>query len=101
LRALAALNAQKCWFFYRTVVMPIGCSRFPRTRYDIATHSRLGGQHGEEAKDEDKISGEEGREEDQAPQEEVTARRSQSSTSSDVDDCVKRAGVIRRAASAS
>ena len=41
---------------------------------DIATHSWLGGQHGEEAKDEDEVSGEEGREEDQAPEEEVTTR---------------------------
>jgi hypothetical protein len=34
-----------------------------------------GGQHGEEAKIEDEVSGEEGRAEDQAPQEEVGARR--------------------------
>jgi hypothetical protein len=33
-----------------------------------------GGQHGEEAKDEDEISGEKGRKEDQAPEEEVTTR---------------------------
>ena len=39
---------------------------------DIATHSRLGGQHGEEAKDEDEVSGEEGRAQDEgAPEEEV------------------------------
>jgi hypothetical protein len=50
------------------------CSRFPRARYDIATHSWLGGQHGEEAK-EDGEGSEEGREEDQAPEEEVSARR--------------------------
>jgi len=34
----------------------------------------LGGQHGEEAKDEDEVSGEKGREEDQAPEEEVSTR---------------------------
>ena len=37
------------------------------------THT--GGQHGEEAKDEDEISGEKGRKEDQAPEEEVGKRR--------------------------
>jgi hypothetical protein len=35
---------------------------------------RLGGQHGEEAKDEDEVSGEKGRAEDQAPEEEVSTR---------------------------
>jgi hypothetical protein len=35
---------------------------------------RLGGQHGEEAKDEDEVSGEKGRKEDQAPEEEVSTR---------------------------
>jgi hypothetical protein len=48
------------------------CSRFPRARYDIATHSRLGGQHGEEAKED----GEGGEEEDQASEEEVTRAKS-------------------------
>jgi hypothetical protein len=48
------------------------CSRSPRALHDIATHSRLGGQHGEEAKDEDEVSGEEGRAQDEgAPEEEV------------------------------
>jgi hypothetical protein len=51
------------------------CSRSPRALHDIATHSWLGGQHGEEAKDEDEVSGEKGRKEDQAPEEEVSARR--------------------------
>jgi hypothetical protein len=37
---------------------------------------RLGGQHGEEAKDEDEIGGEEGRAQDKAPEEEVGTRRS-------------------------
>jgi len=50
------------------------CSRSPRARYDIATHSWLGGQHGEETK-EDGEGSEEGRKEDQAPEEEVSARR--------------------------
>jgi hypothetical protein len=48
------------------------CSRFPRARYDIATHSRLGGQHGEEAKED----GEGGEEEDQTSEEEVTRAKS-------------------------
>ena len=44
---------------------------------DIATHSLLGGQHGEEAKDEDEVSGEEGRAQDEgAPEEEVVAASS-------------------------
>jgi hypothetical protein len=55
--------------------MRLRCSRFPRALNDIATHSRLGGQHGEEAKDEDEVGGEKGREEDQAPEEEVSERR--------------------------
>ena len=41
---------------------------------DIATHSLLGGQHGEEGKVEDKVCGEENREEDEAQGEaEVTS----------------------------
>ena len=43
-------------------------------RSDIATHSLLGGQHGEEEKVEDEVSGKKGREEDQAPEEEVSYR---------------------------
>jgi hypothetical protein len=65
---------RKHWFFCRAGVIRMQCSRFPRARYDIATHSRLGGQHGEEAK-EDGEGSEEGRKEDQAPEEEVSARR--------------------------
>jgi hypothetical protein len=51
------------------------CSRSPRALIDIATHSWLGGQHGEEAKDEGEGGGEKGRTEDQAPEEEVSTRR--------------------------
>jgi hypothetical protein len=40
----------------------------------IASHSRLGGQHGEEAKEGSEGSGEKGRKENQAPEEEVTTR---------------------------
>ena len=40
--------------------------------YYIATHSWLGGQHGEEEKS--KGGGEEGRKEDEAPEEEVGSR---------------------------
>ena len=49
---------------------------------DDSRHSlRLGGQHGEEAKDEDEIGGEEGRAQDKAPEEEVRYLPLQSSTS--------------------
>jgi hypothetical protein len=44
------------------------------TGSDIATHSWLGGQHGEEEKVEDEVSGEKGRKEDKAPEEEVGSR---------------------------
>jgi len=74
LRARWRFFAQKRWFFYRAVVMPMQCARSPRALNDIATHSWLGGQHGEEAK-EDGEGSEKGREEDQAPEEEVSARR--------------------------
>jgi hypothetical protein len=74
MRARARFIVQKHWFFYRAVVIPMQCSRSPRARDDIATHSWLGGQHGEEAK-EDSEGSEEGRKEDQAPEEEVSARR--------------------------
>jgi hypothetical protein len=66
---------RKHWFFCRAVVIRMQCSRSPRALYDIATHSWLGGQHGEEAKDEGESGGEEGRKEDQAPEEEVSTRR--------------------------
>jgi len=74
LRARWCVIVQKHWFFYRAVVIPMQCSRSPRALDDIATHSWLGGQHGEEAK-EDGEGSEKGREEDQAPEEEVSARR--------------------------
>src|SRR5436309_1650467 len=46
------------------------------------SHSRLGGQYGEEAKDEDEVSGKERREEDEAPEEgEIALCCSRSSTS--------------------
>jgi hypothetical protein len=51
------------------------CSRFPRALTDYATHSITGGQHGEEEKVEDEISGEKGRTEDEAQEEEVGTRR--------------------------
>ena len=47
--------------------IPAGTGRY---RHSL----RLGGQHGEEAKDEGESSGEKGREEDQAPEEEVSTR---------------------------
>jgi hypothetical protein len=66
-RAARRSIARKCWSFFQAVVIRMQCSRSPWALYDIATHSWLGGQHGEEAKDEDEISGKEGREEDQTP----------------------------------
>jgi hypothetical protein len=92
---------RKHWFFCRAVVIRMQCSRSPRTLLRLRHSLRLGGQHGEEAKDEDEVSGEKGRKEDQAPEEEVTRAASQSSTSNDVDDCVTRAGASRGAVSAS
>jgi hypothetical protein len=74
-RAQVRFIKRKHWFFCRAVVIRMQCSRSPRALYDIATHSWLGGQHGEEAKDEDEVSGEKGRKEDQAPEEEVSTRR--------------------------
>jgi hypothetical protein len=74
MRARWCFIVQKHWFFYRAVVIPMQCSRSPRALDDIATHSWLGGQHGEEAK-EDGEGSEKGREEDKAPEEEVSARR--------------------------
>ena len=72
LRARTRSIQRKRWFFYRAVVIRMQCSRSPRALHDIATHSRLGGQHGEEAKDEDEVSGEKGRAQDEgAPEEEV------------------------------
>lgn len=56
----------------------------------------LGGQHGEEEKVQDQVSGEEGCEEDEASEEEVALVAKQSSTSNDVDDCVTRAGDVER-----
>jgi len=64
----------------KTLVFLSRCSNanavfaIPAGTDDIATHSWLGGQHGEEAK-EDGEGREKGRKEDQAPEEEVSARR--------------------------
>jgi hypothetical protein len=64
----------------KTLVFLSRCSNpnavfaIPAGTDDIATHSWLGGQHGEEAK-EDGEGSEKGRKEDQAPEEEVSARR--------------------------
>jgi hypothetical protein len=74
LRARWRFIVQKHWFFYRAVVIPMQCSRSPRALDDNRHSLRLGGQHGEEAK-EDSEGSEKGREEDQAPEEEVIARR--------------------------
>ena len=74
LRARWRFIVQKHWFFYRAVVIPMQCSRSPRALDDNRHSLRLGGQHGEEAK-EDSEGSEKGREEDKAPEEEVIARR--------------------------
>jgi hypothetical protein len=64
----------------KTLVFLSRCSNpnavlaIPAGTDDIATHSWLGGQHGEEAK-EDGEGRQKGREKDQAPEEEVSARR--------------------------
>ena len=76
------------------------CSRSPRALDDNRHSLRLGGQHGEEAKDEDEISGEEGRAQD-APEEEVKYSPLSVFDFEGVVDCVTRAGVSRRAVSAS
>jgi hypothetical protein len=47
--APTCLIMQKHWFFCRAVVIRKECARSPRALDDIATHSWLGGQHGEEA----------------------------------------------------
>jgi hypothetical protein len=68
---------RKCFNFSLASVIRLQCSRFPRALIDIHRHCHqwLGGQHGEEAKDEGEGGGEKGREEDQAPEEEVSERR--------------------------
>ena len=72
-RAPARSSMRKHWFFCSAVVIRMQCTRSPRAH--IASHSWLGGQHGEEAKEGSESGGEEGREEDQAPEEEVTHAR--------------------------
>jgi len=57
---------------------------------------KLGGQHGEEAKDEDEVSDEKSRKED--PEEEVSTRGFSVVDFDEVDDCVARAGESRGAA---
>src|SRR5262245_8252813 len=74
LRTVMCLIVQKHWFVHHAVVIPIQCSRSPRARTTSPLTHWLGGQHGEEAK-EDGEGREKGRKEDQAPEEEVSARR--------------------------
>jgi hypothetical protein len=62
---------QKHWCFCRARIRDMFA--IPRALDDIATHHWLGGQHGEEAKDEDEVMAKKG-EEDQAPEEEVSTR---------------------------
>jgi hypothetical protein len=67
-------DAAKTLVFLSRCSNPNAVFAIPAGTDDIATHSRLGGQHGEEAK-EDGEGSEKGRKKDQAPEEEVTARR--------------------------
>jgi hypothetical protein len=67
-------DAAKTLVFLSRCSNPNAVFAIPASTDDIATHSRLGGQHGEEAK-EDGEGSEKGRKKDQAPEEEVTARR--------------------------
>ena len=83
---------RKCWFFYRAVVIRMQCSRSPRALDDNRHSLRLGGQHGEEAKDEDEVSGEKGRAQDKAPEEEVKYSPLSVFDFEGVVDCVTRAG---------
>ena len=89
------IKRKSCFFrrsvVIRSAVLAIRAGTVPTS----PSHQWLGGQHGEEAKDEDEGSGEEGCEEGQTEKEEVGICRSQSSTSTDVDDCVTRAGGCR------
>ena len=89
----ATLHQPKTLVFLSRCSNPDAVFAIPADTLRLRHSLRLGGQHGEEAKDEDEVSGEKGRKEDQAPEEEVTRAASQSSTSNDVDDCVTRAGV--------
>ena len=73
MRALCTLHCTGKLLFFLCCSNPSEVFAIPASTVPtIATHSRLGGQHGEEAKDEG--SGKEGRKEDQAPEEEVTRR---------------------------
>src|SRR5262249_52730533 len=66
-------DAAKTLVFLSRCSNPNAVFAIPAGTDDIATHSRLGGQHGEEAK-EDGEGSEKGRENEQA-EEEVAARR--------------------------
>ena len=57
----------RCPVVIRIAVFAIRAGTFPTS----PSHQWLGGQHGEEAKDEDEGSGKKGRQEDQAEKEEV------------------------------
>ena len=66
-------DAAKTLVFLSRCSNPNAVFAIPAGTDDIATHSRLGGQHGEEAKDEGGGK-ESGREKNQAPEEEVGSR---------------------------
>lgn len=67
------LKWSRC-FFRCAVVIRVQCGRFATALSDIATHSILGGQHGEESKGKDQISGKEDRAQDREAQEEEVTR---------------------------
>ena len=75
MRMRARFVKRRCCFFCRAVVIRVQCSRFPRALSDIATHSWLGGQHGEEGKTKTKSAAKKGEKQDKAPEEEVSTRR--------------------------
>jgi hypothetical protein len=71
------------------------CARILRALSRLGHSPKLGGQHGEEAKDEDEVSDEKRRKED--PEEEVSTRCFSVVDFEEVDDCVTRAGESRGA----
>jgi hypothetical protein len=85
--------------YAKTLVFLSRCSNPNTVRAILRALSRLryspklGGQHGEEAKDEDEVSDEKRRKED--PEEEVSTRCFSVVDFDEVDDCVTRAGESR------
>ncbi|HEY7247325.1 MAG TPA: hypothetical protein VH678_25925 [Xanthobacteraceae bacterium] len=66
-----ALDKAKMLVFLSHCSNPNAVFAIPAGTSRLATHSRLGGQHGEEAKDEDEVGSEEGRAQDKGAPEKV------------------------------